>query len=167
MDSHVPFFRDFEFSRAMPDGVTRYFSLTGEPRLHCRRTFLGYRGVGRDITETALMRERIEELAYSDPLHRASPTVPASPGVGASHRAARRHGARIAGRSIDLTALSRSNDTYGHDAGDQFLVGVARRLAPSCGRPTSSRGSAATKFFVVLEEVTDAAPLRASRQTAG
>src|SRR5438046_748431 len=61
MDSHVAF-RDFEFSRAMPDGVTRHFSLTGEPRLAADGTFLGYRGVGRDITETALMRERIAAL---------------------------------------------------------------------------------------------------------
>src|SRR5436189_194513 len=45
MDSHVPF-RDFEFSRAMPDGVTRYFLLTGEPRLTADGMFLGYRGVG-------------------------------------------------------------------------------------------------------------------------
>src|SRR6185295_9815552 len=67
LESHIPF-RDFEFSRTMPDGMTRYFSLSGEPRLASDGTFLGYRGVGRDVTESALTRERIASLAYRDPL---------------------------------------------------------------------------------------------------
>src|SRR2546426_3398141 len=50
-------FRDFEFGRPWPDGSIRYFSVSGEPRLAAEGAFLGYRGVGRDITEIALARE--------------------------------------------------------------------------------------------------------------
>jgi PAS domain S-box-containing protein len=49
LESHVPF-RDFEFSRAAADGTRRYFSVSGEPRHAVDGRFLGYRGVGRDVT---------------------------------------------------------------------------------------------------------------------
>jgi diguanylate cyclase (GGDEF)-like protein/PAS domain S-box-containing protein len=156
MDSHVPF-RDFEFSRAMPDGVTRYFSLTGEPRLTADGTFLGYRGVGRDITETALMRERIEALAYSDPLTGLANRTSLAPALEQAIERARRHGARLAGAFIDLDGFKQINDTYGHDAGDQFLVEVARRLRAKLRATDLVARLGGDEFFVVLEEVTDAA----------
>src|SRR5258708_32962047 len=66
-------FRDFEFGRPWPDGSIRYFSVSGEPRFAAEGAFLGYRGVGRDITEIAPARERIASPASSDP-----PTGPAN-----------------------------------------------------------------------------------------
>ncbi len=156
MDSHVAF-RDFEFSRAMPDGVTRHFSLTGEPRLAADGTFLGYRGVGRDITETALMRERIEALAYSDPLTGLANRTSLTPALEQAVERARRHGARLAGAFIDLDGFKQINDTYGHDAGDQFLVEMARRLRAKLRATDLVARLGGDEFFVVLEEVTDAA----------
>ena len=67
LNSHLPF-RDFEFSRVMPDGGTRYFAVSGEPRFTADGVFGGYRGIGRDVTEIALARERIASLAYNDAL---------------------------------------------------------------------------------------------------
>src|SRR5205823_4751115 len=58
VEAHEPF-RDFEFARPMHDGVTRYFTVSGEPHFAADGAFLGYRGVGRDVTEIALARERI------------------------------------------------------------------------------------------------------------
>ena len=68
LDQHAPF-RDFEFApAACPTACVRYLSISGEPRFAADGGFLGYRGVGRDVTEIALARERIATLAYSDPL---------------------------------------------------------------------------------------------------
>jgi len=45
-------FLDFVYSRANPDGSQQYFMVSGEPMFdHCGR-FTGYRGVGKDVTET-------------------------------------------------------------------------------------------------------------------
>src|SRR5260221_13598920 len=71
LDQHQPF-RDFEFARAMPDGVQRHFSISGQPRYAADGAFTGYRGVGRVVTEIAIAREHIASLASRDP-----PTVPA------------------------------------------------------------------------------------------
>ena len=53
LDAHLPF-RDFELARPMPDGGRRYVSVSGIPAFDEAGRFLGYRGVGRHITERKL-----------------------------------------------------------------------------------------------------------------
>ena len=50
LDAHLPF-RNFEFSRSRNDGVAFHYSISGEPMFDAAKVFLGYRGVGRDVTE--------------------------------------------------------------------------------------------------------------------
>ena len=56
LDAHLPF-RDFELARAAPDGGKRYVSVSGLPVFDSSGRFVGYRGVGRHISE----RKRAEE----------------------------------------------------------------------------------------------------------
>jgi len=56
LDAHLPF-RDFELARPTADGGKRYVSVSGLPVFDDRGNFVGYRGVGRNITE----RKRAEE----------------------------------------------------------------------------------------------------------
>ena len=49
MERHQPF-RDFEFARLDDDGVERHVSASGEPMFEASGRFVGYRGVGKDIT---------------------------------------------------------------------------------------------------------------------
>ncbi len=60
LDAHLPF-RDFELARPAPDGSKRYVSVSGLPMFDERGRFVGYRGVGRHITE----RKRAEEALRS------------------------------------------------------------------------------------------------------
>ena len=50
LDAHLPF-RDFELARPTPDGGKRYVSVSGMPMFDEKGHFVGYRGVGRHITE--------------------------------------------------------------------------------------------------------------------
>jgi PAS domain S-box-containing protein len=56
LDAHLPF-RDFELGRPTADGGTRYVSVSGIPAFDEIGRFVGYRGVGRQITE----RKRAEQ----------------------------------------------------------------------------------------------------------
>ena len=56
LDAHLPF-RDFELARPGAYGSKRYVSVSGLPMFDERGRFVGYRGVGRHITE----RKRAEE----------------------------------------------------------------------------------------------------------
>jgi PAS domain S-box-containing protein len=56
IETHRPF-RDFELARPTPEGGKRYVSVSGMPMFDSTGRFIGYRGVGRHITE----RKRVEE----------------------------------------------------------------------------------------------------------
>ncbi len=56
LEAHLPF-RDFELARPTADGGTRYVSVSGIPAFDEIGRFVGYRGVGRSITE----RKRAEQ----------------------------------------------------------------------------------------------------------
>ena len=60
LDAHLPF-RDFELARPTPDGGKRYVSVSGFPVFDATGRFLGYRGVGRDITERKRAEEALRE----------------------------------------------------------------------------------------------------------
>ena len=45
-------FLDFVYSRIDADGAHQYFQVSGEPMFDASGRFTGYRGVGRDVTET-------------------------------------------------------------------------------------------------------------------
>jgi PAS domain S-box-containing protein len=60
LDARLPF-RDFELARPAPDGSKRHVSVSGLPVFDETGRFVGYRGVGRHITE----RRRAEEALHA------------------------------------------------------------------------------------------------------
>jgi PAS domain S-box-containing protein len=45
-------FLDFVYSRTNPEGITQYLMVSGEPMFDNAGRFTGYRGTGKDVTET-------------------------------------------------------------------------------------------------------------------
>jgi PAS domain S-box-containing protein len=60
LDARLPF-RDFELTRPTPDGGKRYVSVSGLPVFDQAGRFIGYRGVGRYITERKRAEEALRE----------------------------------------------------------------------------------------------------------
>jgi PAS domain S-box-containing protein len=56
-------FLDFVYSRTNPDGTRQYFMMSGEPMFDPAGRFVGYRGIGKDVTESMLAN-------YEPPLNR-------------------------------------------------------------------------------------------------
>jgi diguanylate cyclase (GGDEF)-like protein/PAS domain S-box-containing protein len=158
LDEHKPF-RDFEFARRMPDGVVRYLSISGDPRFTPEGAFTGYRGVGRDITEIALARERIASLAYSDPLTGLANRTSLMPALDQAVQRARRKNAKLAVIFLDLDGFKQINDAYGHDAGDALLIELAGRLRDNLRASDLVARLGGDEFLVVLEEVQDHEPV--------
>jgi len=157
-DAHEPF-RDFEFARPWPDGGTRYFTVSGEPRFAADGSFLGYRGVGRETTEIALAREHIASLAYSDPLTGLANRTSLAPAFDQAVERARRRSSRLASLFVDLDGFKPVNDAHGHSAGDRILVEVARRLRANLRASDLVARIGGDEFFVVLEDVHEGATL--------
>jgi PAS domain S-box-containing protein len=50
-------FLDFVYSRTNPDGSRQYYMVSGEPMYNSSGRFVGYRGVGKEVTETVHSNE--------------------------------------------------------------------------------------------------------------
>ncbi len=61
LDAHLPF-RDFEIARPASDGGKRYVSTSGLPMFDETGRFIGYRGVGRHITERKRAEQELQRL---------------------------------------------------------------------------------------------------------
>jgi diguanylate cyclase (GGDEF)-like protein/PAS domain S-box-containing protein len=57
---HKPF-RDFTYRRVMPDGSTRWTSVSGEPEFDASGRFRGYRGVGMNVSERRAAEEAVRQ----------------------------------------------------------------------------------------------------------
>ena len=156
LNGHLSF-RDFEFARIMPDGGTRHFAVSGQPHFDAEGKFIGYRGVGRDVTEIAHARERIASLAYNDALTGLANRTSLAPALEQAIERTRRHNGKLAGVFIDLDGFKELNDQHGHAAGDAFLIEVGRRLRRSLRASDLIARLGGDEFFVVLEEVRDTA----------
>ena len=154
-ERHEPL-RDFEFARRI-GGAVRYFSVSGEPRFAADGTFLGYRGVGRDTTDVALARERISSLAYTDPLTGLANRTSLAPSLEQAIARTRRQESRLAVLFIDLDGFKPVNDACGHDAGDELLIEMARRLRQHLRTTDLVARLGGDEFLVVLERVPDKA----------
>jgi diguanylate cyclase (GGDEF)-like protein/PAS domain S-box-containing protein len=124
-------FRDVVMYRTPKDGKRRYLSISGEPVFDDAGTFIGYRGVGRDITYQKQAEERIQYLATHDGLTGLPNRAMFSGMLDRAIQSARRHRRIFAVLFIDLDRFKIINDTLGHEAGDLLLKEIAQRLDQS------------------------------------
>jgi diguanylate cyclase (GGDEF)-like protein/PAS domain S-box-containing protein len=153
LDAHLPF-HDFEFQYVDDVGSVRYISLSGRPVFDQDGAFKSYRGVGKDITERRRSEERIQYLAYYDGLTLLPNRSLFTQRVDQTLAHARRHDRQFAILFIDLDRFKIVNDALGHDAGDELLQEIAKRLQ-DCLREDDTVARLGGDEFVVLLEISD------------
>lgn len=107
-------------------GEERSWSLTGKPILDKSGAFIGYHGVGSDITTARRSQEQIAFLARHDSLTHLPNRVLFNEVM---HQACARCDEQgMALLSLDLDDFKMVNDSLGHATGDGVLVAVAERI---------------------------------------
>ena len=109
-------------------GETRWWSVAAGPLFDADGAVAGWRGVGSDVTEAKLAKDRIVWMATTDQLTGLPNRLHFR--ECAEHAIARcRAGGRPIGiASLDLDGFKQVNDTLGHAAGDDLLARIALRL---------------------------------------
>jgi len=152
LEARLPF-RDFEFARLGSDGEIRHYSMSGEPVLDAAGRFTGYRGLGRDITESKLAEQ--VRLAHYDRLTRLPTRALLTDRLNHAMSRADRARTLLAAMVIDLDQFKEINETLGQAVGDQVLSEAVRRLQ-SCLRGTDTLARLGDdEFAVLLESVPD------------
>ncbi len=98
--------------------------LSGKPVFDNKGQFLGYRGVGSDISIAVRREERIRYLAEHDQLTGLANRRVFQDQLRAVLNGARESDRRGALLALDLDGFKEINDTFGHDTGDALILAV-------------------------------------------
>ena len=105
-----------------------HWSLSGNPVFDDRGRFLGFRGIGTDLTEQRRSEQEISRLARFDSLTGLPNRALMRQTLDEALRNASRRQKGCALFLIDLDRFKNVNDTLGHPIGDALLRQVAERL---------------------------------------
>lgn len=119
---HVEDWTDF------PDGSSRLLDKVKAPLLDANNEFIGVLGISRDITERYQHEQRIEFLAYYDPLTNLPNRYLFQEKLAELASQLNPNEATMVLAIIDLDHFKNINDALGHTKGDELLVAVSQRL---------------------------------------
>ncbi len=151
--AHQPF-RETVMHRTLPDGTRRYISVSGEPMYEAGR-FIGYRGIGRDITAQKCNEERIQYLANHDGLTGLPNRLMFSHLLNMAIHTARRYDRKFAVMFFDLDRFKIINDTLGHEEGDKLLQIVGSRLTQELRASDTVARLGGDEFVILAQEVAE------------
>lgn len=112
-----------------------------------------YAAVGRDLTERLEYEEKIRHQAYHDGLTGLPNRIFFYENVRQVIEEAARYERMAAVIFLDLDGFKRINDEMGHDAGDQVLKEVARRMRSAVRASDVVARMGGDEFTVVLTEI--------------
>ena len=150
LEAHKPF-RDFVYRHSAVQGM-RWTSVSGRPLFDDNGRFVGYRGIGTDITERKMSEDRIRYLAQHDELTGLPNRTAFQQAVAHAIEQSRRYDRKIAVFFVDLDRFKYINDSLGHDAGDTVLKEVALRLRGGLRAGDVVARQGGDEFVVLVEE---------------
>ena len=116
-----------------------HWSLSGNPIFDERGRFLGFRGIGTDLTEQRRSEQEISRLARFDSLTGLPNRALMRKTLDEALRNAARRQKGCSLFLIDLDRFKNVNDTLGHPIGDALLRQVAQRLTSVHGQSWPDR----------------------------
>ncbi len=113
----------------------------------------GYMGAISDITDLKNAQLKMETLAFFDPLTGLSNRRLFKNRLEKAVADSKRRGTFVALLFLDLDQFKRINDSLGHEAGDQLLVEIARRLEGSIRESDTVSRIGGDEFTVLLSDI--------------
>ena len=105
-----------------------WWELSASPRYDDRGSFLGFRGVGSDVTAQRRSADKINHMARFDTLTGLPNRLQVTEALNEAMAESDRWRGKCAFMMIDLDRFKAVNDTLGHPVGDRLLTRVADRL---------------------------------------
>ena len=156
-------FSDVIVSAASDEDI--HWSLSGNPIFDERGRFLGFRGIGTDLTEQRRSEQEITRLARFDSLTGLPNRAMMRQTLDEALRNATSRQKGCALFLIDLDRFKNVNDTLGHPVGDALLRQVADRLKLAMGDHGQVGRLGGDEFKAVLPGIVDIGLLESLART--
>ncbi len=147
------------------DGQERWWELTGSPRFNEEGGYIGFRGVGSDVTEARESANKISKMARYDTLTGLPNRLLINEALATAMAEADKWNARCAFMMIDLDRFKAVNDTLGHPVGDRLLMRVSERLKKLMTPNETIGRLGGDEFAVVVRDANDAIAVEALART--
>jgi len=141
-------------------GETHFWEMSASPRYDERGSFLGFRGVGSDVTAQRRSADKISHMARYDMLTGLPNRLQVTEALGEAMAEAYHWRGRCAFIMIDLDRFKLVNDALGHPIGDRLLTGVAERLQSLMNEKDMCGRLGGDEFGVVVRDASDTAKLQ-------
>jgi len=143
-----------ELENIRKDGAHNWSDVKGTALYDEQGRFLEFFGITRDITERKRQaQERIEFLAYHDPLTGLPNRLLGRDRLSHEVADARHHRTRLAVLVLDLDQFKYINDTHGHALGDRLLQDLTGRLRQTLRPVDTLCRLSADEFMALLPEL--------------
>jgi diguanylate cyclase (GGDEF)-like protein/PAS domain S-box-containing protein len=133
----------------------RWWEMSASPRFDERGAFIGFRGVGSDVTERRRSADKINKMARFDTLTGLPNRLLINETLGRAMADADKWGSRCAFMMIDLDRFKAVNDTLGHPVGDRLLGRVSERLKTLMSENEMIGRLGGDEFAVVVRDASD------------
>ena len=138
-------------------GSARWWELSGTPLYDDNDTYVGFRGVGSDITEQRESAEKIAYLARYDMLTRLPNRLLVTESLAEALVTNEQWRSRCAFLMLDLDRFKAVNDSLGHATGDKLLAQVASRLQSIAVDIGTAGRLGGDEFGIVIPDLRDTA----------
>jgi diguanylate cyclase (GGDEF)-like protein len=158
----------FPFAEVVVRAATNediHWSLSGNPIFDEQGRFLGFRGIGTDLTEQRRSEQEISRLARFDSLTGLPNRAMMRQTLDEALRNASRRQKGCALFLIDLDRFKNVNDTLGHPVGDALLRQVSERLKSVMGNHGQVGRLGGDEFKAVLPGIVETGLLESLART--
>lgn len=136
-------------------GQERWWELSGTPMRDENGKFVGFRGVGSDVTEQRVSSEKIAYLARYDTLTSLPNRLMLTESLREALDYAEQWRTRCALMMVDLDRFKAVNDSLGHITGDKMLAQVSARLQSLMDGNAMVGRLGGDEFAIVVRDASD------------
>jgi diguanylate cyclase (GGDEF)-like protein len=136
-------------------GARRWWEISGTPMRGEKGEFIGFRGVGSDVTHERETNEKIAYLARYDTLTGLPNRLMVTESLKDALKYAEQWRTRCAFLMIDLDRFKAVNDSLGHLIGDKLLAQVSARLKALMGDNELCGRLGGDEFAIVIRDASE------------